>query len=93
MVGKRSWVTEGDAAHNALLAHLERREEILPSTERVCPCCGEARCVIGYEKKEVFDLEPASYFVRVIKRESCTSGARAGPENGPKDVNAALALW
>lgn len=57
------------AGRNALPGHLERREEILTSSERQCPCCGEARCVIGYEEKEVLDLEPASYFVRVIKRE------------------------
>ncbi len=27
------------------------------------------RCCIGYEEKEVLDIEPARYFVRVIKRE------------------------
>ena len=29
----------------------------------------EERCRIGYEEKEVLEIEPARYFVRVIKRE------------------------
>ena len=80
------------AGRNVLPAHLERREEILPSAERVCPCCGEARCVIGYEEKEVLDLEPASYFVRVIKREKLAcrkcpdAGVVTAPVSGPKIV-------
>lgn len=57
------------AGRNPLPLHLERREEKIASQDRVCPCCGEARCVIGYEEKEILDLEPAKYFVRVIKRE------------------------
>lgn len=57
------------AGRNPLPQHLERREEKIASQERVCPCCGGARHVIGYEEKEILDLEPARYFVRVIKRE------------------------
>src|SRR5690606_10341439 len=57
------------AGRNPLPLHLERREEKIASQDRVCPCCGEARHVIGYEEKEILDLEPAKYFVRVIKRE------------------------
>ena len=80
------------AGRNALPAHLERREEILSGAERMCPCCGEARCVIGYEEKEVLDLEPARYFVRVIKREklACRQCPEAGvvtaAVSGPKIV-------
>ncbi|CAN5481682.1 IS66-like element ISCro1 family transposase [soil metagenome] len=80
------------AGRNALPGHLERREELVTSPERQCPCCGEARCVIGYEEKEVLDLEPASYFVRVIKREKlacrkCPEGGVAtAPVSGPKIV-------
>lgn len=80
------------AGRNTLPAHLERREELLTSSERECPCCGEARCVIGYEEKEVLDLEPASYFVRVIKREKLAcrkcpeGGVVTAPVGGPKIV-------
>ena len=67
---------------NALPAHLPRREEILTveGEERLCVCCGEERCGIGYEEKEVLDMEPARYFVRVIKREKLA--CRRRPEGG-----------
>jgi transposase len=80
------------AGRNALPAHLERREEILSSAGRMCPCCGEARCVIGYEEKEVLDLEPAKYFVRVIRREKLAcrrcpeGGVVVAPASGPKII-------
>jgi transposase len=53
------------AGRNALPAHLPRREEIITveGEERLCVCCGEERCRIGYEEKEVLDMEPARYFV------------------------------
>lgn len=68
------------AGRNALPQHLERREELVTSPQRQCPCCGEVRRVIGYEEKEVLDLEPASYFVRVIRREKLA--CRKCPEGG-----------
>ena len=70
------------AGRNALPSHLPRREEILAveGEERLCVCCGEERCLIGYEEKEVLDLEPARYFVRVIKREKLA--CRKCPEGG-----------
>jgi len=65
-IGKRE-----HAGRNALPVHLSRKEEIVAveAQERKCPCCGGERHVIGYEEKEVLDLEPLRYFVRVIKRE------------------------
>lgn len=59
------------AGRNALPAHLPRREEIIvvEGEERLCVCCGKQRGCIGYEEKEVLEIEPARYFVRVIKRE------------------------
>jgi hypothetical protein len=59
------------AGRNALAAHLARREEIITveGEERLCVCCGKERGCIGYEEKEVLEIEPARYFVRVIKRE------------------------
>ena len=70
------------AGRNALPEHLPRREEIIAveGEERLCVCCGEERCCIGYEEKEVLDVEPARYFVRVIKREKLA--CRKCPEGG-----------
>lgn len=74
--------------------HLERREEVISveGSQRLCPCCGKERCVIGHEEKEVLDLEPLKYFVRVIKRQkmackSCEEGGVAtAPVAGPRIV-------
>ena len=70
------------AGRNALPEHLPRREEIIAveGEERLCVCCAEERCCIGYEQKEVLDMEPARYFVRVIKREKLA--CRKCPEGG-----------
>ena len=70
------------AGRNALPEHLPRREEIIAveGEERFCVCCGEERCRIGYEEKEVLEMEPARYFVRVIKREKLA--CRKCPEGG-----------
>ena len=82
------------AGRNPLPAHLERRGEVIASDAdtRVCPCCGEARHVIGYEEREILDLEPVKYFVRVIKREKLAcrkcpdAGVVTAPVGGPKIV-------
>lgn len=74
--------------------HLERRETIIPveASQRLCSCCGQERSVIGYESKEVLDMEPVKYFVSVIKREklACKRCEEAGvvtaPVGGPKIV-------
>jgi transposase len=54
-----------------LPADLPRVETVVPCTEkqRVCPQCAQERVVIGHEESEQLDVEPAKYFVRVIKRE------------------------
>jgi transposase len=79
--GKRLTKRE-HAGRNALPNHLPRREEIITveGEERLCVCCGEERCRIGYEEKEVLDMEPTRYFVRVIKREKLA--CRKCPEGG-----------
>ena len=82
------------AGRNALPAHLPRREEIIAveGEERFCVCCGEERCRIGYEEKEVLEVEPARYFVRVIKREKLAchkcpeGGVVTAAAGGPKIV-------
>jgi transposase len=54
-----------------LPAHLPRKEETIPCAPEACTCpsCGETTTVIGYDESEQLDVEPAHYYVRVIKRE------------------------
>ena len=54
-----------------LPAHLPRVEQVLACTpeQGVCAGCGKETIVIGYEESEQLDVEPAKYFVRVMKRE------------------------
>ena len=54
-----------------LPAHLERREVILPCRPQDCRCekCGAERPVIGYDSSEELVCEPATFYVRVTKRE------------------------
>lgn len=70
-----------------LPAHLPRREEILacPPEARHCPHCQKERRVIGYEVSEQLDVEPAVYFVRVIKREkrACHDCPEGGVKTAP----------
>ena len=69
-----------------LPAHLERVEEIVACAAEQCRCgkCGAETRVIGYEETEVLGIQPAVYFVRVIKREKrastpATKTCRRGP--------------
>ena len=52
--GRKRLIKREHAGRNALPTHLPRREEILTveGEERLCVCCGEERCRIGYEEKE-----------------------------------------
>jgi transposase len=54
-----------------LPAHLPRVEQIIACSPEMCHCgqCGQENKVIGYERTEVLDVEPAKYFVRVLLRE------------------------
>lgn len=54
-----------------LPASLPRKEEIIACPPAACNCksCGRETAVIGYDESEQLDVEPAQYFVRVIKRE------------------------
>jgi hypothetical protein len=54
-----------------LPAHLPRVERIIPCSPEQCVCksCGKDQAVIGYEQSEQLDVEPARYFVVVIRRE------------------------
>lgn len=85
--GRKKITERKHAGRNPLPAHLPRREEIIriEGEERLCECCGEPRCLIGYEQKEVLDVEPAKYFVRVIKREklACHQCPEGGVATAP----------
>jgi hypothetical protein len=98
--GERRLTKREHARRNALPEHLPRREKIIAveGEERLCVCCGEERCRIGYEQKEVLDMEPARYFVRVIKREKLAcrkcpeGGVVTGCGRGPQDRGKGQAL-
>jgi transposase len=49
--------------------HLKRVESIVACQDRNCACCGQETEVFDYDISEQLDVEPARYFVRVIKRE------------------------
>lgn len=55
----------------ALPANLARVERVVPCSPEQSRCahCGDPTEVIGYEQSEQLDVEPAKYFVLVIKRE------------------------
>jgi transposase len=54
-----------------LPSDLPRIERVLSCTPEHCTCrtCGQETTVIGYERSEQLDIEPAKYFVLVTKRE------------------------
>jgi transposase len=70
-----------------LPAHLERREQVIacPADELHCPHCQKEKSLIGYETAEQLDVEPAVYFVRVIKREkrACHDCPEGGVSTAP----------
>jgi transposase len=70
-----------------LAGHLPRVEETIRCTPEQCVCakCGKEKTLIGFEQSEQLDVEPAKYFVRVIKREkrACRSCDEAGVSCAP----------
>ncbi len=70
----------------ALPTELPRETEVIPvdDTERACPCCGEQRCVIGYETSEVLEFVPAHFKVIEYRREQrACSACRLGVATAP----------
>jgi transposase len=70
----------------ALPAHLERREVVVPvpAEQSTCPCCGEQRTPMGEEVSQRLELEPARFFVLVEKRPKlscarCKEGVVSAP--------------
>lgn len=54
--------------------NLRRVEQVLACASKQCTRCGAETAVLGYDESEQLDVEPASYFVRVIKREKRACG-------------------
>jgi transposase len=52
----------------ALPAHLPRIEVLVDVEDKRCPCCGGALHVIGENTREMLDVIPAQYRVKVIRR-------------------------
>ena len=52
--------------------NLPRVEQVLACAGRQCTRCGAETAVLGYDESEQLDVEPARYFVHVIKREKRT---------------------
>ena len=76
--------------------NLPRVEQVIPCAEHNCKHCGAKTAVIGYDESEQLDVEPARYFVRVVKREkracaSCRRGAVVMPELAARIVDKGLA--
>ncbi len=49
--------------------NLPRVEKVIACAEKTCQACGHETSTIGYDESEILDVEPARYFVQVIKRE------------------------
>lgn len=78
--------TRQHPGRQALPAHLTRVERVIPCLPEQSRCahCGEPTEVIGYERSEQLDVEPAKYFVLVTKREKrgcrcCQRGVATAP--------------
>ena len=48
---------------------LPRREKVIRCQDQTCRTCGQETSIIGYDESEQLDVEPARYFVQVIRRE------------------------
>jgi transposase len=76
--------------------NLPRVEEGVGCTEQACRQCGAETAVIGYDESEQLDVEPARYFVRLIKREKrpcrcCQAGTVTMPPLASRIVEKGLA--
>ena len=77
-----------------LPADLPREEEVVLCRDANCKSCGEQTAVIGYDKSELLDCEPARWFVRVVKREkrACAKCSTVFmPELAPRIIEKGLA--
>ena len=85
-VTKKTRTSGRHPGRQELPASLPRVEKLIPCTPDQCVCqsCGKDTVVIGYERSEQLDVEPARYLVMVTKREKrackgCADGVSAAP--------------
>jgi transposase len=75
---------------------LARIEQVVACTDRNCKQCGAETTLIGYDESEQLDVEPARFFVRVVRREKrscrgCSSSGVIMPELAPRIIEKGLA--
>ena len=75
---------------------LPRVEQMVACAERACKHCGAETTLIGFDESEQLDVEPARFFVRVVRREKrscrgCNAGAVVMAELAPRIVEKGLA--
>ena len=104
---ERGQLTENTPANNRqrrkhpgrqeLPAGLPRVEQVIACTPEQCSCkaCGQPTEVIGYDQSEQLDVEPAKYFVKVIRREKrackhCRQGGVAAAEMPARIIEKSL---
>ena len=76
--------------------NLPRVEQVVACSDRTCKRCGAETTLIGYDESEQLDVEPARFFVRVVKREKrscrgCDTGSVLMAELAPRIVEKGLA--
>jgi transposase len=64
---------------------LPRVETVIACSDQTCRACGQQTSLIGYDESEQLDVEPARWFVRVIRREkrACRSCQQGGVTMAP----------
>lgn len=80
----------------SLPKNLPRVEQVVACSDRTCKRCGAETALIGYDESEQLDVEPARFFVRVVKREKrscrgCEAGSVVMAELAPRIVEKGLA--
>jgi transposase len=80
----------------SLPKNLPRVEQVVACSDRTCKRCGAETALIGYDESEQLDVEPARFFVRVVKREKrscrgCETGSVVMAELAPRIVEKGLA--
>jgi transposase len=76
--------------------HLPRVTDEISCADRACRHCGAETTLIGYDESEQLDVEPARFFVRVVRREkrscrACEAGGVVMAALAPRIVEKALA--
>jgi transposase len=96
VAGTRQRERKPHPGRQSLPKTLPRVEQVVPCADRNCKRCGAETTLIGYDESEQLDVEPARYFVRVVKREKrscrgCDTAAVVMPELAPRIIEKGLA--